>query len=225
MKRFFLFALVFLTALLPSISTVKHTVSAAEESGFAVAETADVWFYAEENEESKLFCLLRTYYVKILTKGGEFCAVEYLRDNPPYKKIRGYCKTNALTFVDFVPERPYLYREITVEYVLPGASLGNGSFAGYKCDFVYYGTRYDAGQLYFYVCREGTFDYIPADEELTFDLNTDYLPEEEEKTPKGNGLSVVEIVVICLVSAAVVVIAVFVARGRKPLPERSDGDF
>ena len=95
MKRFFLFALVFLTALLPSISTVKHTVSAAEESGFAVAETADVWFYAEENEESKLFCLPRTYYVKILTKGGEFCAVEYLRDNPPYKKIRGYCKTNA----------------------------------------------------------------------------------------------------------------------------------
>lgn len=223
MKKFCLFALVCALALLPAMRPKKLTADAAEES-YAVAVTADVWFYAEENEESKLFCLPRTYYVKVLSKGGDFCAVEYLRDNPPYKKIRGYCRTNSLTFVDFVPERPYLYREITVQYVLPGASLGNGSFSGYECDFVYYGTRYDAGQLYFYVCRDSTFDYIPAEEELTFDLNTDYLPAEDAAT-KGSSLSVVEIVVICLASAAVVVIAVFVARGRKPVPERSDSDF
>ncbi len=214
MKRFILFALALPALFL--VFTPQTVQASAEEPVYAVAETADVWFYADKDENSKLFCIPRTYYVKVIAKEGDYTEAEYLRDSAPYRKIHGYCKTDSLTFVDFVPERPYLYREITAEYVLPGASLGNGSFAGLECTFVYYGTRYDAGQLYFYVCRDNVFDYIPADEEITFETNTDYLPVVKEEA-KG-GLSVAEIVVICLVSAAVIVIAVFVVRGRKAAP-------
>ena len=197
----------------------------AESEVYAVAETADVWFYKSENEEDKLFCIPRTYYVKIVSRGDRFSLCEYLKDNTPYRKVLGYCLTNSLTFVDFIPQRPYLYREVTVEYVLPGAALGDGAFAGKQETFVYYGTRYENGQLYFYVGKDGVFDYIPATEELTFDLNTDYLPEPEAPVASGKSsesLSAVQIVLITLAAVAVLVVSVFVARGKKPAPPERD---
>ena len=193
----------------------------AESEVYAVAETADVWFYKTESEEDKLFCIPRTYYVKIISRGQPYSLCEYLKDNAPYQKVLGYCLTDSLTFVDFIPQRPYLYREVTVEYVLPGAALGDGKFAGKKETFVYYGTRYEGGQLYFYVGKNGEFDYIPASEELTFELNTDYLPEPETPATSGKtsgSLSAVQIVLITLSAVAVLVVAVFVAHGKKAAP-------
>ena len=207
-------------AMLPPPSAEALSVR-AENEVYAVAETADVWFYKSENEEDKLFCIPRTYYVKIVSRGERFSLCEYLKDNTPYRKLLGYCLTDSLTFVDFIPQRPYLYREVTVEYVLPGAALGDGKFAGKQETYVYYGTRYENGQLYFYVGKNGEFDYIPASEELTFDLNTDYLPEPETTAPtkKGSeGLSAVQIVLITLSAVAVLVVAVFVAHGKKSAP-------
>ncbi len=193
----------------------------AEGEVYAVAETSEVWFYKTENEDDKLFCIPKTYYVKVIARGERFSFCEYLRDITPYKKVSGYCLTDSLTFVDFVPQRPFLYREVTVQYVLPGASLGNGSFAGKEESFVYYGTRYEDGQLYFYVGKNGEFDYIPAEEEITFELNTDYLPEPETPatgSKNTGGLSAVQIVLITLAAVAVLVVAVFVAHGKKSAP-------
>lgn len=200
---------------------------ARAESGerYAVATAKDVWFYADADESTGLFCLPYTYYVKVISEGEIYTAVEYLRDSPPYRKIAGYCKSAALTFVDFIPARPYLFREITVEYVLPGTSLGNGSFSSVERTFVYYGTRYDAGSLYFYVCRDGVFDYIPAQEELVYELNTDYLPSPSEDTGNKTGLSAVHIAVICVACCAAVAIAVFVMRGKKPSVPQENSDF
>lgn len=224
MKRFqLIFAVWLVLALNLSLflSPARATLSArAESAAYAVAENADVWFYAEENEETRLFCIPRTYYVRILSRGEKFSLCEYLRDSAPYKKIVGYCLTDSLTFVDFVPQRPFLYREVTVEYVLPGASIGGGKFSGLKETFVYYGNRYENGQLYFYVGKDGEFDYIPASEELVYELNSDYLPEPEAPAAGSNngGLSAVQIVLITLSAVAVLVIAVFVAHGKKSAP-------
>ncbi len=227
MKRFSsLFIILFLLsalslAALPSPDFPIAEANAQEEL-YAVAENPDVWFYREENEDTKLFCIPHTYYVKVISRGEKFTYCEYLKDNAPYRKIQGYCLTDSLTFVDFVPQRPYLFREVTVEYVLPGASLGEGKFNGLKETFVYYGTRYENGQLYFYVGKNGEFDYVPRDEELTFELNTDYLPresaEEDAKKNGEGGISAVQIVLITLASVAVLVIAVFVALGKKTVP-------
>ena len=222
MKRFLIALWLFsLTALsLFSLPVGAPATAKAESEVYAVAETADVWFYKTESEEDKLFCIPRTYYVKIVSRGERFSLCEYLKDNAPYQKVLGYCLTDSLTFVDFVPQRPYLYREVTVEYVLPGAALGDGKFAGKKETFVYYGTRYEGGQLYFYVGKNGEFDYIPANEELTFELNTDYLPEPETPAASGkrDGLSAVQIVLITLSAVAVLIVAVFVAHGKKAAP-------
>lgn len=219
MKRLTLLAICLLAFcnLLPAPTLAAN----AESEVYAVAETSDVWFYKSENEEEKLFCIPRTYYVKIVSRGQPFSLCEYLRDNAPYQKVLGYCLTDSLTFVDFIPQRPYLYREVTVEYVLPGAALGDGKFAGKKETFVYYGTRYEGGQLYFYVGKNGEFDYIPASEELTFELNTDYLPDPETPAASGKSpgaLSAVQIVLITLAAVAVLIVAVFVAHGKKAAP-------
>lgn len=197
----------------------------AETEVYAVAETAEVWFYGAESEEEKLFCIPRTYYVHVVSRSEPYSLCEYLKDNTPFKKVLGYCLTDSLTFVDFIPRRPYLYREVTVEYVLPGAALGGGAFAGKKETFVYYGTRYENGQLYFYVGKDGVFDYIPADEELVFELNDDYLPEPDTSVAAGKSaesLSAVQIVLITLSAVAVLVVAVFVARGRKSAPPEKE---
>ena len=219
---------IFAACLMASLATLSllapertPSIARAESETYAVAETAEVWFYKTENEEDKLFCIPRTYYVHVLSRGEKFSLCEYLKDITPYKKVLGYCQTDSLTFVNFIPERPYLYREVTVEYVLPGAAFGSGIFAGKQETFVYYGTRYEGGQLYFYVGKNGEFDYIPASEELVFDLNTDYLPEPEAPSATVNssgGLSAVQIVLITLSAVAVLVVAIFVARGRKSAP-------
>lgn len=226
MKRyFFLFiASVFLAfGMTLSPSPEREILTArAENERYAVAENPDVWFYKTESEEEKLFCIPRTYYVKVLSQGEKFSLCEYLKDSDPYKKISGYCLTNALTFVDFTPRRPYLFREVTVEYVLPVATpLGSGTFVSKKETYVYYGNRYENGQLHFYVGTRGEYGYIPASEELVYELNTDYLPEPVAPATSANataGLSAVQIVLITLSAVSVLVIAVFVARGKKSFP-------
>ena len=66
----------------------------------------DVWLYAEENEESGLFLLPYTYYVRVVERGEPFSAVVYGTDEAPYRAVKGYCKTELLTFVGFVPSAP-----------------------------------------------------------------------------------------------------------------------
>ena len=193
----------------------------AQEERYAAAGAYDVTFYQGPDESTALFLIPFSYYVKVLSEGGTYCAVEYLYDSPPFKKVSGYCKKDALTFVGFVPKRPYLLREITVDYVLPSeGAFGSGDFSTVKQTFVYYGMRYRSDGMYYYVCKDGAFGYIAATEEPTFELNTDYLPDPVDKTEPtakegGGGLSAVQIVVICIACVAAVAIAFFVLRQGK----------
>lgn len=50
---------------------------------YAVAARNDVWLYAEENEESGLFLLPYTYYVRVEERGEEFSSVVYGTDEAP----------------------------------------------------------------------------------------------------------------------------------------------
>lgn len=190
---------------------------------YAAAADGNVWFYEAESEESKLFLIPETYYVCVLYAGETYSAVEYLINEAPYKKIVGYCRTDALTFVDFVPERPYLLKQLTVSYTLPAGSGLGDEFSTVERTFVYYGTRYEKGQLYLYVLSEGKFGYIPAEEEPPFERNNDVLApvgpsDEVVPSPEAGTLSAAEIVIICLVCAAAVVCAVFVIRGGRKEP-------
>lgn len=207
--------------------------SAEETASYAVAATQDVWFYSEPDETSGLFILPYTYYVKVLSREGEFCAVEYFEDSATCKKLSGYCLSDALTFVDFVPERPYLYLWITITYSLgdnSGISVGGGAFDSTERSVLFCGTYYAGTARYYYVYADGVFDYVRATGEVVYELNTDFrAPSVEQETPaepSGGKLSAFEIGVICASCAAAVVIALFVLRGKKAsLPPEEQTEF
>lgn len=204
---------------------------AAEE--YAVAARNDVWLYAEEDEKAGLFLLPYTYYVRVLERGEEYCAVVYGEDAAPYRTVEGYCKTEMLTFVDFIPERPFLKLEVTVTYTVPGTSseMGNGTFDEIERTFHYYGTSYLGTQRYFYVLSDGVFDYIPASRDVNYELNTDYLtetsgPADETPAPEpaeSDSPSGWQIAALSVGIAAVAAIAFFILRGkRSPSPPEAD---
>lgn len=226
MKHFILLLLIFLCL---SPLPLRREASAEDSvESYAVAAQTDVWFYSAENEESGLFVLPYTYYVKVLRRGTLYTAVQYMDDIAPYKSITGYCKTDALTFVDFIPERPYLRREITVSYAVEnsnGLLMGKGAFDKIEKNFIYYGTSYLGTARYYYVYADGIFDYVPATQEILYDLNTDYLQssgavdngEETQEPEAKSGLSALQIAIICAAGLALAAIAVFALRGKKPV--------
>ena len=226
MKRLILplFALFFLFA----AGAPAAIQAGAQEYPYAVAPSDTVWFYAAENEESRLFLLPLSYYVRVLSYGEKYSRVEYLDNSPPFRKLSGYCRTDSITKVDFIPERPYLYREITLTYTLPDTpAFGSGNFSSITRTFYYYGMREEGGALYFYVHDEnGVCDFIPAREPLEYDLNTDYLKTDEpaaslDAEASVAGPSAVQIVIICLACVAAVAVAVLVVRGKRTSPAPS----
>ena len=227
MKRFLplLAALLFgLSVLLPpSLTAHAETQELPIGERYAVAAREDVWFYSAENGESGLFLVPYTYYVKVLREGTPYTAVQYLDDVPPFRAVTGFCKTELITFVDFVPTRPYLRREITVTYTVAGDKLlGGGAFDAIEKRFVYYGTSYAGTARYFYVYADGVFDYVPATQEILYEYNTDYLTPasgEAEQPPAEEpsaAPTAVQIAAICAAVLAVLIVAVLVLRGKQP---------
>ena len=207
--------------------------SADEEKPYAVAATEDVWFYSAENEETRLFLIPCTYYVRVLDEGEVYSTVEYLTDDAPYKKLLGYCRTEQLLAVDFVPARPYLRKQVTLTYTLPDAGgLGDDALSTVERTFVYYGERTEGGQLYYYVFDGETFGYVPADEHIAYERNDDYLaalagesePQPAPEEEGGSSVNAVQIAVICILCAVAVAVAVLVLRGRKSSAHESS-DF
>ena len=208
------------------LSVSAEELPAPASEVYAVAARSDVWLYAEESEESGLFLLPYTYYVRVLERGEEYSSVVYGEEIAPYRTVEGYCKTDMLTFVGFIPERPFLKLEVTVTYTVEGSSseMGNGTFDEIERTFHYYGTSYLGTRRYYYVLSDGVFDYIPAERDVTFELNTDYLaetvaPVPEEPAPEPSAaLSPVGIAALIVGIAALSAIVFFVLRGRKPAP-------
>lgn len=235
MKRFILITLCTLILL----TNVTPLFAQAQERGeqYAVAAQETVYFYARAEEASGTFILPYTYYVKIIAKGEPYSKVEYLTDDPPYRKVTGYCKTDELTFVDFTPVRPYLYKQITVTYSLQPTAVhaaSEGFLDEIQIDYLFYGTYTVGSALYYYVYANDTFGYVPATGELSYDLNTDYLKPTVSTPPNGDqpteatpSLSGAQVFFLCALCAAAVAVAVFVIRGKKstPLCEGDEEDF
>lgn len=226
MKRVFLIVLSFLLLLSNAAPAV---TGRAEGELYAVADHSDVYFYSEANEKSGLFILPYTYYVKVVNLGDPFCLVEYLTDEAPYKKVTGYCKKSELTFVDFVPVRPYLKREVTVKYSLSSSlpTVPSGAFDSVEVSYLYYGSYRAGTSLFYYVYGNGAFGYVPAEGELTYDLNTDYLQStsgsEEDPPPETNqvALTGLQIALICVGCVLLVLFAFLVLR-KRPAPPPSE---
>lgn len=155
----------------------------AETDSYACVTEDNTYFYSSADEESGLFILPTTYYVKIISKSDDYCFVQYLEDVADYKAVYGYCKTDSLTDVDFTPARPYLYYTYSATYTVEGSYASEeGNFSTFTCECIYYGDYKNGTTTYRYVCINGEFGYIPKTCEITYPLNTDYLPAEPDTT-------------------------------------------
>lgn len=150
---------------------------AEETESYACILSERTYLYADQSEESGLFLIPNTYYVKVLEQGAEYSYVEYAADSGLYRAVRGYCKSEALTPVDFTPARPFVNLTVSLTYRLDGASsLVGGDLALITVEAAYYGDYTVGSTQYCYVCANGKFGYVPRPE-ISYEPNEDYLPE------------------------------------------------
>ena len=233
MKKFILSAVLPLLYLICAcLSPAVHVKVRAEDNGYACIRSENVYLYSEENDKSGLFILPYTYYVKVLSSGVKYSYVEYLSDGPNTRKINGYCKNSELTFVDYVPVRPYLYYTLDVTYYIEDASpsIKDDDFLStITITCAYYGEYRVGSKLYCYVLREGTFGYIPKPADLSYELNDEYdnhTPDESD-APAGNfgdhetmpPAQIASLVLLCIL---VPVIAALILRPPKKPPYESE---
>ena len=220
MKRVIVLVFCLFVALLPSLPQKEAHADSSEV--YAVAPTQEVWFYSEAEESRGLFILPQSYYVRVLSDGDPFCRVEYLDNADGFTRLTGYCKRSDLLFVDFIPARPYLHYGLELTYTIDnGTHIGSGGLSSITRTVSFYGTYKNGTALYYYVYADGVFDYVLATQEVNYELNTDYLAAASGEVPPDGqnpeeGLTGIQIAVICIVCAATVAVAFFVLRGKKP---------
>ena len=203
--------------------------AAAEGSGgtYARIERTGVYLYAEPNGETGLFELPQTYFVYVTGEYGEYCSVAYLRDTPGHTAVYGYCKSEELAFVDYIPETPYLLYTVEVTYTAGTTPMPNGGIASYRVQAAYYGSFSYGSTTCYYVETDGAFGYVPASAcpVLDYPPNTEHTepdPPPEDAAPAADGSGAVNIVLVCALAAAALGIAFFLFRPARRRKERQE---
>ena len=169
-----------------------YTARAATPSlgEYACILEENAFFYSAPDEQRGLFLLPVSYYVHVLDYGVEFCRVEYLYDDTDVKKLIGYAKTSSLTFVEYVPERPYFYYVFEIRYRIENGGLEDSAFLNeITLNCTYYGDYLIGSKTYCYVLRGGSFGYVPKPVTLSISRNTEYEEWLAAQTPPENPTS------------------------------------
>lgn len=217
----FLYASLFPRPVLAEADTESALPSVGD---YACILSDDVFFYSSPDERKGLFLLPQSYYVRLMEYGSSFCKVEYQRNESAAQRLVGYARTEDLTFVNYVPVRPYLYYVFDIQYTIEDAQTGNSSFlTQITLSCVYYGDYRVGSETYCYVLRGEDFGYIPKPTGLSYDSNTEYanylaslsppssdIPEEPNDT--ASPMQIAILIVICLL---VPVLAAFILKPSK----------
>lgn len=83
---------------------------------YARVMTSSVYLYSKPNEQSILFELPTSYFVKLINQTGEYYKVEYA-------DLSGYVKKDQVTPVVGVPDTPYLTKAVFWVFTSDGAYL------------------------------------------------------------------------------------------------------
>ncbi len=170
----------------------------------------NTFFYSAADERTGLFLLPKTYYVGVLEYGGEYCKVEYLYDDAQTKRLVGYAKTSLLTFVDYIPVRPYFSCSFELNYRIDEERLGSDFLTQITLSCTYYGDYKVGSKTYCYVLRGESFGYVPKPADLTFKENTEYeeylqtlssesaQPVAKEKEQSSSPVQIAILVALCL---------------------------
>lgn len=242
MKKFILSALLplvyFLYTIFPlatfAVQPPKQRISATAQtaaSGYACILTDDVFFYPTRDEKRGLFLLPKTYYVKVLETSPDFCKIEYLYDDTYVKKLTGYARTSDLTFVDYIPERPYLYYLFEVQYRIDETVLETDGFLNeLTVTCAYYGDYKIGSELYCYVLRGDSFGYIPKPTNISYEENPEYaehVPPTETSPPtdtkeQSDTSSPAQIAILIALCLLVPVLAALILKPPRRPPYETD---
>ena len=189
------------------------------EGSYARVMQEEVYLYSSPQEESGLFILPRTYFVKITGEEAGFYQVEYLTDTSA-RPVYGYCRIGDVEPVDYVPETPFLTYETEVTFTVGSSDLPDGFFTAYTVPAAFYGTFYYGSSVYYYVNMDGEFGYVPASAcpPLDYPENTEHMQAETPETPpeSGGNTNAVNIVLICALSVAALGAVYFLFRPARP---------
>ena len=234
--RAFLPIFLFLSFCFGSFFPTPFTASAstAPTAGdYACILEDETFFYAVPEEKRGVFLLPKTYYVRLVEYGESYCKIEYLTDDTHVKKLTGYARTEQLTFVDYVPERPFLVYVFDVKYQISETEKTDSSFlTQLTVTCAYYGDYNVGSETYCYVLRGEEFGYIPKPETLQFEENTeyaDYIQAQEESASsadvssedvadKSGGMSPWQIVILVALCLLVPVLAALILKPTKAEP-------
>ena len=219
---------------MPTMQEVLHSVNTdipplpdiPMSGDYACILTDDVYFYASPDEKNGLFLLPKTYYVRLIESGKEYCKVEYQRNESDALRITGYARTKDLAFVEYVPLRPYLYHVFDVTYTIESAEPNNSSFlTQITVSCVYYGDYQIGSELYSYVLRGKEFGYIPKPNDLTFEKNNEYndylasltppTSETPEKKPTPVEYSPMQVVILLIICLLVPILAGLIVKPNR----------
>ncbi len=172
---------------------IAHAEGATPTQGaYACVLYENTFFYAEPTESRGLFLLPVTYYVKLLQYGADYCRVEYLYDDTQVKRLTGYVQTPLLTFVDYLPKRPYYFHVFDLSYRIDETLNDDPDFLDeITVTCAYYGDYKIGSKTYCYVLRGDSFGYVPKPTGLIVRENTEYAdylaslapPSSETATP------------------------------------------
>ena len=226
--------LFFLSTLLFPFAAAARADSSVLESvvgSYACILNDNTYFYNSRDGKNGLFVLPKTYYVKILEVAPDFCKIEYLYDDSKVQRLVGYARTTELTFVDYVPERPYLYYLFDVSYRLDESHVGDSGFLNQiTVTCAYYGDYPIGSETYCYVLREDSFGYIPKPANLTYAENTEYADRLSQSVtapggsdaPKENNSSPAQIAILIALCLLVPLLAALILKPPRRLPYETD---
>lgn len=228
------FPLAVKTAFAASAETPPPYPSYPAAGDYACVLSGDTFLYSAADGRKGLFLLPKSYYVRLIEYGSDYCKVEYQRNESDAKRVVGYAKTAELTFVDYVPVRPYLYYVFDVTYTIEDAETEDSSFlTQITLSCVYYGDYRVGSELYCYVLRGDEFGYIPKPLGVSYEKNTEYedylasltppQPEKPEPSVDENAASPTQIAILIAICLLVPVLAAMILKPpRRPLYETEE---
>ena len=142
---------------------------------YACVLVDNAFFYSAPDEKRGLFLLPKTYYVRLVEYRADYCKIEYQSDIGDSKRLVGYARTDNLTFVSYIPQRPYLYYVFDLSYKIEDTMFNDSTFlTEITLSCVYYGDYIVGSECFCYVLRGDEFGYVPKPTSLYYEENTEY---------------------------------------------------